>query len=119
MTVNIKELEISKVALNKQRIQKCEENTELSGTLKKEINSGNEIQTLSKVNQDERTSLNKLRKISETVSVNENYKLICSNQTISCLNEHIKTVTKSKEDLEKKFIQQKDEANKSNAQLNT
>ena len=85
MTVNIKELEISKVALNKQRIQKCEENTELSETLKKEINSGNEIQTLSKVNQDERTSLNKLRKISETVSVNENYKLICSNQTISCL----------------------------------
>ena len=76
LKVNIMDLEISKEVFNKQIIQKYDENTELSETLKTELDSGNEIQILSKMNQDERTSLNKLRKISETMSVNETYKLI-------------------------------------------
>ena len=70
------DLEISNQVFNKQIIHKCDDNTELSEILKTELDSGNEIQILSKMNQDERTSLNKLRKISETMSVNETYKLI-------------------------------------------
>ena len=93
MKVNIKDIEISKEVFNKQIIQKCDENTELSETLKTEIDSDNEIQALSKVNQDERTSLNKLRKISETMSVNETYKLTCSNQKKLCLKEDIEYIT--------------------------
>ena len=114
MKVNIKDIEISKEVFNKQIIQKCDENTELSETLKTDIDSGNEIQTLSKVNQDERTSLNKLRKISETMRVIETYKLIHSNQTTSCLKEDIEYVTTSKEGFERQFIQKRDEINNSN-----
>ena len=73
--------------------------------MKTEIDSGNEIQTLSKVNQDERTSLNKLRKISETMSVNETYKLICSNQRTSCLKEDVECIATLKEGFEKQVIQ--------------
>ena len=119
MKVNIKDIEISKEVFNKQIIQKCDENTELSETLKTKIDSGNEIQALSKVNQDERTSLNKLRKISETMSVNETYKLTCSNQKKLCLKEDIEYITTSKEGFEKKFIQKSDETNNLNVQLNT
>ena len=93
LEVKRKELEISKKVLNKQIIQKCDENTELSETLKTESDSGNEIQTLSKANQDERTSLNKISK------------LICSNQTTSCLKEDIEYITTSKEGFEKQVIQ--------------
>ena len=119
MKVNTKELEISKYFFNRQIIQKCEKNTDISKTLKKEIDSGNTIQTVSNVNHDERTRLNKLRVISETMSVNETFRPIGSNQTISCLNEDIKYSTTSKEGLENQFIQQRDETNKANAQLNT
>ena len=57
LKVNIKELETSKEVFNKQIIQKCDENTKLSENLKTEIDSGNKIQTVSKVNQDKRTRL--------------------------------------------------------------
>ena len=50
--------------------------------------------------------------------VNETSIPIGSNQTILCLNEDIKYSTTSKEGLEKQFIQQRDDTNKSNAQLN-
>ena len=53
------------------------------------------------MNQDERTSLKKLRNISETMNVNETYKVICSNQTTSCLKEYIEYITTSKEGFEK------------------
>ena len=119
MKVNIKELEISKEFFNRKIIQKCDENTEISKILKKEIDSGNTTQTVSNVNHDERTRLNKLRVIPETMIVNETFKPIGSNQTISCLNEDIKYSTTSKEGLENQFIHQRDETNKSNAQLNT
>ena len=104
MKVNIKELEKSKEVFNKQIIQKCDENTKLSKTLKTEIDSGNKIQTVSKVNQDKRKRLNKLRKISETMIVNETYKLIGSNQTITFFKEDIKYSSTPKEGLEKKCI---------------
>lgn len=74
---------------------------------------------MSKVNQVERTRLNELREISETVIVNETYKLICSSQTRTCLKEDIKYITISKESFEKKFIQQRDETNNLNVKLNT
>ena len=56
------------------------------------------------MNQDEKTRLNELREISETVIVIENYKLICSSQTISCFKEDIKPITTSKESFEKQLI---------------
>ena len=59
------------------------------------------------MNQDEKTRLNELREISETVIVIENYKLICSSQTISCFKEDIKPITTSKESFEKQLIQQR------------
>ena len=74
---------------------------------------------MSKVNQVERTRLNELREISETVIVNETYKLICSSQTRTCLKEDIKYITISKESFEKQFIQQRDETNNLNVKLNT
>jgi len=119
LKVNIKELETSKEVFNKQITQTCDENTELSETLKTKINSGNKLQIVSKVNQVERTRLNELREISETVIVNETYKLICSSQTRTCLKEDIKYITISKESFEKKFIQQRDETNNLNVKLNT
>ena len=53
------------------------------------------------MNQDERTMMNELREKSETMTVNENYKLICSSQTILCLKEEIKHITKLKERFKK------------------
>ena len=91
--------EISKEMFNKQIIQKCDENTEISETLKTEIDSGNTIQIVSKVNQDERTRLNKVRVISETMIVNEPSIPIGSNQTTLYLNEDNKYSTTSKEGL--------------------
>ena len=111
LKVNIKELETSKEVFNNQILQQRDETTELYVKLKKESDAGNEIQTLLKVNQDERTRLNEVREISETMIVNENDKLICSSQSILCLKEHIKPVTKSKEGFEKQFIQQIYETN--------
>ena len=43
LKVHIKEPETSKEVFNKDIIQKCYENTELSDTLKTEIDSGNKI----------------------------------------------------------------------------
>ena len=70
MNVNRKEREISKEVFNKKILQNSNENTEISETMKKKSDSGNDIQTLSKVNQNKRKSLSKLRKISKTMSVN-------------------------------------------------
>ena len=56
------------------------------------------------MNQDKRKRLNKLRKISETMIVNETYKLIGSNQTITFFKEDIKYSSTPKEGLEKKCI---------------
>ena len=41
--------------------------------------------------------MNELREKSETMTVNENYKLICSSQAILCFKEEMKPVTKFKE----------------------
>ena len=119
MNKDITTIETSKEDFNKQVLEKRNETSELSVRLKTEIESGNKLQTLSKVNQDERTRLDKVRKISETMIVNETYKLRCSSKTTSCLKEDITYSTTSKEGFEKKFIQQKDETNNLNVQLNT
>ena len=50
--------------------------------------------------------------------VNENYKSICNSQTILCLKEDIKPVTKSKERVKKQCIQQIDEINNIKLKLN-
>ena len=50
--------------------------------------------------------------------VNENYKSTCNSQTILCLKEDIKPVTKSKERVKKQCIQQIDEINNLNVKLN-
>ena len=50
--------------------------------------------------------------------VNENYKSICNSQTILCLKEDIKPVTKSKERFKKKCVQQIDEKNNLNVKMN-
>ena len=71
------------------------ETTALSKTLKTEIDSGNNLKILSKVNQDERTSLHELREKSETMIVIENNKLVCSSQTKSYLKEDVKPITTS------------------------
>ena len=73
---------------------------------KKETNTGNKLQILSKVIQDEKTSLNELREMSESMTLTENHKLICSSQTILCLKEKIKPVRKLKEGFKKQCIQQ-------------
>ena len=52
------------------------------------------------------------------MTVNENYKLICSSQTILCLKEEMKHVTKLKEKFKKQCIQQIDETNYLNLKLN-
>merc|ERR1712238_584156 len=52
LKVNIKELETSKENFNKQLLQQRDETTELSVKLKTEIDSGNKLKILSKVNQD-------------------------------------------------------------------
>ena len=59
---NITELETSKEVFNKQLLQKSDETTEVSKKLKTEIDSGNSLKILSKVNQDERTRLHDLKR---------------------------------------------------------
>merc|ERR1712238_306200 len=109
LKVNIKELETSKENFNKQLLQQRDETTELSVKLKTEIDSGNKLRILSKVNQDEITRLNELKEISEAMIVTKKNKFICSTQTISCLKEDIKSITTSKESFEKQLLQQRDE----------
>ena len=70
MNVNITELEISKEVVNTQLLQKSDERTTLSTKLKTEIDSGNSLNILSKVNQDDMTRLHELREISETMICN-------------------------------------------------
>merc|ERR1712161_128158 len=109
LKVNIKELKTSNEFFNKQLLQQRDETTELSVKLKTEIDSGNKLRILSKVNQDEITRLNELKEISEAMIVTEKNKFICSTQTISCLKEDIKSITTSKESFEKQLLQQRDE----------
>ena len=108
MKVNIKEIETSKEVFNNQLLQQRDDTTELSVKFKTEIDSGNGLKILSKVNQDEITRLNELREISEAMIVTEK-KIICSTPTISCLKEDIKTLETSKEVLVKQLLQQRDE----------
>ena len=61
MTKNITEHEISKAFFQIQLLQKSDETTAFSKKLKIEIDSGNNLKLLSKVNQDERTRLHELR----------------------------------------------------------
>merc|ERR1712238_103736 len=119
LKVNIKELETSKENFNKQLLQQRDETTELSVKLKTEIDSGNKLKILSKVNQDEITRLNELKEISEAMIVTEKNKFICSTQTISCLKEDIKSITTSKESFEKQLLQQRDETTDLIVKLNT
>ena len=81
LKVNNKETEISNEVINKQILQQRDESTELNVKLKKESDTGNKGQILSKVNQDEKKRLNEIREISEKMIVNKNYKLICSSQS--------------------------------------
>ena len=53
------------------------------------------------------------------MSVNETYKLICSNQITSCLKEDIEYITTSKEGFKKQVIQKRDETNNLKVKLNT
>merc|ERR1712238_202510 len=119
LKVNIKELETSKEVFNKQLLQQRDETTELSVKLKTEIDSGNKLKILSKVNQGEITRLNELKEISEAMIVTEKNKFICSTQTISCLKEDIKSITTSKESFEKQLLQQRDETTDLIVKLNT
>ena len=112
------EIETSKEVFNKQLLQKSDETTALSKKLMTEMDSGNKLKILSKVNQDEWTRLHELREISETMIVTENNKIICSSQTISCLKEDIKYITTSKESFEKQLIQQSDETSDLTVKLN-
>merc|ERR1712238_286645 len=109
LETDVKELETSKEVFNKTLLQQRDETTELSVKLKTEIDSGNKLKILSKVNQDEITRLNELKEISEAMIVTEKNKFICSTQTISCLKEDIKSITTSKENFEKQLLQQRDE----------
>merc|ERR1712161_67416 len=119
LKVNIKELKTSNEFFNKQLLQQRDETTELSVKLKTEIDSGNKLRILSKVNQDEITRLNELKEISEAMIVTEKNKFICSTQTISCLKEDIKSITTSKESFEKQLLQQRDETTDLIVKLNT
>ena len=112
------EIETSKEVFNKQLLQKSDETTALSKKLMTEMDLGNKLKILSKVNQDEWTRLRELREISETMIVTENNKIICSSQTISCLKEDIKYITTSKESFEKQLIQQSDETSDLTVKLN-
>merc|ERR1712160_193088 len=116
---DVKKLETSNEVFNKQLLQQRDETTELSVKLKTEIDSGNKLKILSKVNQDEITRLNELKEISEAMIVTEKDKFICSNQTISCLKEDIKSITTSKENFEKQLLQQRDETTDLIVKLNT
>merc|ERR1711957_326602 len=71
LKVNLKELETSSEVFNKQLLQQRDETTELSVKLKTEIDSGNKLKILSKVNHDEITRLNELKEISEAMIVTE------------------------------------------------
>merc|ERR1711957_935343 len=116
---DVKKLETSNEVFNKQLLQQRDETTELSVKLKTEIDSGNKLKILSKVNQDEITRLNELKEISEAMIVTEKNKFICSTQTISCLKEDIKSITTSKESFEKQLLQQRDETTDLIVKLNT
>ena len=118
LKVNNKETEISNEVVNKQILQQRDESTELYVKLKKENDTGNKVQILSKVDQDEKKRLNELREISEKMIINKNYKLICNSQSRLCLKDYIKPVTKSKERLKKNGIKQIDETNNLNVKLN-
>ena len=76
-------------------LQKSAETTALSKTLKTEIDSGNNVTILSKINQDERIRLQELREKTETMNITENNKLVCSCQTKSYLKKDVKPITTS------------------------
>merc|ERR1712161_142062 len=116
---DIKRLQTSKESFGKQVLLQRNESTELSVKLKMEIDSGNKLKILSKVNQDEITRLNELKELSEAMIVTEKNKFICSTQTISCLKEDIKSITTSKESFEKQLLQQRDETTDLIVKLNT
>ena len=116
MNENITEHETSKEVFKTKLLQKSDETTAFSTNLKAEIDSSNKLTILSKVIQDERTSMNELREKSETMTVNENYKLISSSQTILCLKEEMNP--KLKEEFKKQRIQQIDETNNLKLKLN-
>ena len=74
---NITSIETSKEVFQKQLLQKSAETTALSKTLKSEIDSGNNLTILSKINQDERP----IKRKTETMIITENNTLVCSCQT--------------------------------------
>ena len=111
MKVNIKELETSKKVFKKELLQQRDKTTELSVKLKTEIDSGNKLKILSKVNE--------LKEILETMIVTEKNKFICISQTISCLKEDIKSITTSNESFEKQLIQHRDDTTDLTVKLNT
>ena len=78
------------------QVQRSDETTSFSNNSKTEIDSGNHLKISSMLNHDEMIRLNELREQSNTKIVIESNKLICSNQTISCLNEDCNYITTSK-----------------------
>ena len=93
---NITEQETSKEVFKTKLLQKSDETNAFSTNLKAEINSSNKLTILSKVIQDERTGMNELREKSETMTVNENYKVISRSQTIFYLKEEMNPKLKEK-----------------------
>ena len=77
-------------------LQKSAETTALSKTLKTEIDSGNNVTIVTKINQDDRIRLQELRKKTETMIITENNKLVCSCQTKLYLKKDVKPITTSK-----------------------
>ena len=96
MNENIIKHETSKDVFKMKLMQRSVETTAFSTNLKTAIDSGNNLKTLSKVNQDKMKRLHELREKSETRIVNENNNLICS-QTILRLKEDSKFITTPKE----------------------
>ena len=113
---NITEQETSKEFFKTTLLQKSDAMTAVSTNLKSEIASSNKLTMLSKVIQDEKTGMNALREKSETVTVNANYKLRSSSQTIFCMKEEMNP--KLKETFKKQCIQQIDEINSLRLKLN-
>ena len=111
LKVNVEELETSKEVFKKQLLQQRDKTTELSVKLKTEIDSGNKLKILSKVNE--------LKETLETMIVTEKIKFICICQTISCLKEDIKSITTSNESFEKQLIQHRDDTTDVTVKLNT
>ena len=115
---NITSIETSKEVFQKQLLQKSAETTALSKTLKTEIDSGNNVTILSKINQDERIRLQELREKTETMNITENNKLVCSCQTKSYLKEDVKPITTSKESFTTQVLQLSDEISAFTVNLN-